>query len=189
MLFLAFLAAPRGCSAFSPSTQGLIKSGTTQRFKMSSKTAPAMGLFGQEKKTDDGPTTIMTIPVSNIKPKPLRFFLQIYIVGDKNSQDNQSWLPRESEDGGRLLIYYKDGTGMCQIELENHNIQIVRHGQSPSLEYMLQESVMLHGVLDELYKMALGGEHEDLKDNERLLLLEDESVLDKCRETLPARKA
>ena len=193
MLFVAALTAPLCCSSFS-----LVNSPASTQATTKATTALSMGLFGsnseglkglfqQEEEKPEGPKTVMNIPVVSIKPKPLRFFLQIYIVGDQNSRDAQSWLPRESEDGQSLQIYFQDGTGMCQIDLEDNNIRIERHGQTPSLAYMLQESVMLHGVLDELHQMAFEGE-EDVKDSERLLLL-GEDVIDKCRDILPARKA
>jgi hypothetical protein len=150
------------------------------------------GLFGGDSdilknmpgKKPDGPKVVMDIPVETIKPGPLRFFLQIYIVGQQNSQDSQSWLPRESDDGG-LQVCYKDGTGMCNISLESNNIKVERHGQRPSLQYMLQESVLLHGVLDELTKVAF--EVEDVDESKQLLVLE-ESAIDKAQELLPARQ-
>ena len=75
---------------------------------------------------------------------------------------------------------------MCQIGLEPNAIQIQRHGQRPSLEYMLQESLMLHGVLDELYKIAFD-EVEDVEESQRLLKL-DPKAIDQARESLPARQ-
>jgi hypothetical protein len=157
-------------------------------------TALSMGLFGSGgsdilkdmfQPKPDGPKVVMELPVEDIKPKPLRFFLQIYIVGQQNSRQSQTWLPKESEEGS-LQVYFKDGTGMCNIVLGNDSIRIERHGQKPSLQYMLQESVMLHGVLDELNQVAF--EVEDVKDGQRLLKL-DKAVLDKARDNLPARQA
>lgn len=142
------------------------------------------GLFGGDDQSRGGPKTVFDIPVENIKPGPLRFFLQIYIVGEKNTQgETQTWLPREAKDGG-LEIYFKDGTGMCKISLEPNNIKAERYGQKPSLQYLLQESVMLHGVLDELNTVAF---EADVEESKRLLLVE-ERFLAKARETLPARQ-
>ena len=154
-----------------------------------------MGLFGSgesggglkdvfQPAKPDGPKVVFEIPVENIKPKPLRFFLQIYIVGQQNSKDTQTWLPRENEEGG-LQVYYKDGTGMCNIALEPNSIKIERHGERPSLEYLLQESLMLHGVLDEINQIAF--EVEDVEESQRLLIL-NKDALDKARESLPARQ-
>lgn len=152
-----------------------------------------MGLFGGDSgilegmfqpNSDDGPNEVLNLPVESIKPRPLRFFLQIYIVGQQNSKDSQSWLPRESDEGD-LQVYYQDGTGMVSIALETNSIKIMRHGEKPSLEYMLQESLMLHGVLDELHQVAF--EVEDVEESQRLLKM-DKSVLDKARGKLPARQ-
>lgn len=190
MVLLALTATTRCVSSFG---MDKIPFSKTKQASSSYTTTLAMGLFGgdsdqskglfQSKKTD-GPTTVLNIPVDNIKPRPLRFFLQIYIVGQQNSQDSQSWLPRESEEGG-LQVYYKDGTGMCDICLDANNIKIERHGQRPSLEYLLQESVMLHGVLDELNTVAF--EVDDVEESKRLLVL-NENAIEKARESLPARQ-
>ena len=132
----------------------------------------------------DGPTTVLEIPVENVKPRPLRFFLQIYIVGQQNSKDAQSWLPKETGEN-ELEVYFKDGTGMCNIALGDTSIKIQRHGQRPSLQYLLQESLMLHGVLDELNEIAF--KVEDVEDSQRLLML-DKGALDDARAKLPARQ-
>lgn len=176
-VFLLGLAAPLYCTAFSVANPSQIDN------KLSA-TALQMGLFGGETKPA-GPPVVMEIPVESIKPKPLRFFLQIYIVGDQNTKESQSWLPRESDDGG-LQVYYKDGTGMCNIVLEDDSIMMERHGQRPSLEYLLQESLMLRGILDELDQIA-NGEADDVEENQRLLKISKEA-LDKAREKLPARQ-
>lgn len=191
MVFITafLLAAPIGCSSFSCVKNAA--SSVSSKAAASRTTSLSMGLFGgtEKEETKMASKNVMDIPVLSIKAKPLRFFLQIYIVGEQNTQDSQMWLPRESEDGGSLQIYFHDGSGMCQIDLlpDENTIRVERHGQAPSLAYQLQESVMLHGVLDELYQMAFEGE-EDVKESERLLLL-GEDVIDECRKTLPARSA
>jgi hypothetical protein len=52
---------------------------------------------------------------------------------------------------------------------------------------MLQESVMMQGVLDELNQIAF--EVEDIEKEKRLLQLMDEDSISKVVEMLPARKA
>lgn len=163
-------------------------------------TALQGGLFGgdsdilknmfqpKEESNDGGPKSVLTITAGNVKPRPLKFFLQIYLVGELNTKDNQQWFPKEGENESSLEIYYKDGTGMCKIIVESNLVAIERHGQRPSLEYLLQESVMLHGVLDEIYKLAFD-ETDDVKDDQRLIKLENEDAIDKAREKLPARQA
>ena len=188
LLLLGFLSAP-----FPSESLSLGKLSSTAA--KSSSTALGMGLFGGDadglknmfqpkQPAANGPTTVLEIPVKNIKPRPLRFFLQIYIVGQQNSKDSQSWLPKE-EGSSDLQVYYQDGTGMCNIVLGDDKIVMERHGQRPSLQYMLQESLMLHGVLDELAQVAF--EVDDVEDSQRLLML-DEKVIDEARSKLPARQ-
>lgn len=75
---------------------------------------------------------------------------------------------------------------MFSMTVQENGIQINRYGTRPSLEYMLQESVMLHGVLDELYQIAF--EVNDIEAEKRLLQFDDATVLDAARKSLPARQ-
>lgn len=84
-------------------------------------------------------------------------------------------------------MFYKDATGMFSIDFTDCAIQVRRHGSSPSLQYQLQESVLLHGLLDELNTLAFGV--DDIDEEKRLLRLMDNDALDIARETLPAKKA
>lgn len=132
-----------------------------------------------------GPQMIMEVPASDLKIGALRFLLQIYLVGEQNKPVPKSWLTKQGEEPGEIQIYYGDGTGMISIVLEDYGVKFVRHGEKPSLQYRLQESVLLHGVLDELKKVAL--EMADIEEDKRLLQLLDPSAIDKAREALPAR--
>jgi hypothetical protein len=58
----------------------------------------------------------------------------------------------------------------------------------PSLAYLLQESVVLHGVFDEL--TLLSSDSNTIEASNRLLQLHDpEDALEIARAKLPARKA
>ena len=86
-------------------------------------------------------------------------------------------------------MFYQDNTGMFSLSFLENAIVVDRYGPKPSLQYVLQESVLLHGVLDELYSLAFEGE-EDIKDEDRLLQLNAPGdAIDKARELLPAKKA
>lgn len=134
-------------------------------------------------------TKIFDIPTKGIKPGPLRFFLSIYLVGEmQNKPEPGSWKSETDADAGVLDIYYKDKSAMCKISITDNGIVMERHG-SPSLQYLLQESVMLHSVLDELNKLAF---LEDVEEEKRLIRFEKppmENMLEKAREKLPARAA
>lgn len=91
-----------------------------------------------------------------------------------------------------LEVYYSDGTGVISVQFDgSYGIRIQRKGKRPSLQYMLQESVLLHSVLDELEAIAFGEGDGDVKDDERLLQFADgdEDVLSRARAKLPARSA
>jgi len=145
------------------------------------------GIFEeQEASSNNGPTSVVDLPATNVKVGPLRFFLQIYLVAEQNKPVKGSWALNNNEENGSLDMYYKDGTGMFSIGLMDKGIKIDRYGQRPSLEYRLQESVMVHGVLDELNEIAF--KVEDVEKEKRLLQLVDDEAISKARETLPARK-
>jgi hypothetical protein len=152
------------------------------------------GLFGNlfggpAKKEEDertaNPKAIMSFAANTVKVGALRFFLQIYLVGEQNKPSKGSWV-LSTASGDTLDMYYKDGSGMLSIDLNDSGIQIFRKGQKPSLGYMLQESVMLHGVLDELHQIAFGT--EDIDPEKRLLQLTDLTAIDEARKALPARQ-
>ena len=142
------------------------------------------GLFGSAQQ--QGPKTILDLPASTIKIGALRFFLQIYLVGEQNKPSKGSWVLRNNDDTNSLDMYYKDGTGMFSLGLEETGIKVLRFGERPSLEYALQESLMLHGVLDELNTIAF--EVHDIEQEKRLLQFTDAKTIEKARESLPARK-
>ena len=132
-----------------------------------------------------GPKVVLDIPASNVKIGALRFLLQIYLVGEQNKPTPKAWVTRQG-DSGDLQIYYTDGTGMVSIDLQEYRIAIRRYGEKPSLQYLLQESVLLHGVLDELNTVAFGV--DDIDADNRLLRLPDDTALVKARDQLPARQ-
>lgn len=165
------------------------------------------GGFGQKpespkKKTQDTPadqsagTIILEIPAKSVKVGPLRFLLQLFLSGDiQNKPSPKSWLVNQGERDGEIEVYYSDGTGMISIQLKSDRIIMSRVGTSPSLVFRLQESVLLHAVLDELHKVAFeqpaagegGATPEPIDPTKRLLQLESESAIEVARQALPAR--
>lgn len=142
------------------------------------------GLFGRNPVLR-GPPTVVDLTAKNVKIGALRFLLQIHLVGIQNQPEPNSWLTKQGDDGD-LQIFYKDGTGMLSLQLQEYQIKAVRYGEKPSLQYMLQESVLLHSVLDELEGVALGV--EEIAEENRLLQLTEPDAIQKAREKLPARK-
>lgn len=96
-------------------------------------------LGGNEQK---GPKTMIELPAKDVKIGALQFLLNIHLVGEQNKPEPKSWLMR-SDEKGDLQVYYQDGTGMLSIEMQEYAIKMIRYGEKPSLQYQLQESVLL----------------------------------------------
>jgi hypothetical protein len=146
-------------------------------------------LFGgsQNTQTDPNvPTTVFEIPTRSVKIGALQFLLQIHMVSQGNQPERGTWLPKQNNDGG-LDLYFKDGSGMVTMVISEYVIKAERYGSKPSLPYLLQESLLLHSVLDELEKTAF--DVEDIDEDKRLLQLTDSEGIAKARATLLARPA
>ncbi|KAG7373076.1 hypothetical protein IV203_033800 [Nitzschia inconspicua] len=143
------------------------------------------GIFAPQGESANGPKVILDIPTNNIKIGPLKFFLQIFLVGEQNNPLPNSWVLNQSDETETLDMYHTDGTGMFSIDIKEYGMTVKRHGQAPSLQYQLQESVMLHALLDEVEGIAFA---EDIDVEKRLLQLKDDNALQQARESLPARK-
>lgn len=134
-----------------------------------------------------GPQVVLDLPSTNVKVGALRFLLQIYLVGEQNKPAPNSWFTKQGDDG-TLELYFRDGTGMISIDLSEYNIQATRYGERPSLAYQLQESVMLHGILDELNGVAFDVD-ETIKEEKRLLRFSNPNAIQDARSKLPAKSA
>lgn len=143
-------------------------------------------LFGGNKAEADPnvPTTIFEIPTLGVKIGALQFLMQIHMVSEGNKPEPGTWFPKQNNEGG-LDLYFKDGSGMCTIVISEYSIKAERYGAKPSLQYLLQESVLLHSVLDELEKTAFGV--EEIEEEKRLLRLREDDGIDKARTILPAK--
>jgi hypothetical protein len=183
-LLLWLTASLSPCSAFTSAAQASLSTGKLSPSSL--KAGLFGGLFDEENNNNSGsPTTVLDISAKELKVGALRFFLQIYFVGECNKPVKGSWICRQNESGG-IDMYYKDATGMCSIDMTEYAITVQRHGSRPSLQYQLQESVLLHGLLDELNTLAF--EVDDIEEEKRLLRLYDNDALEIARETLPAKK-
>lgn len=203
-ILLALMALGFGADAFAPSSYSTRQQHHHGRRRQAGSRVEAKsllvmtlfgGLFGNEEQKNENTdsstkgaasASVIDLPVERIKIGPLKFFLQIYLVAEQNKPVQGAWVLNSNEENGSLDMYYKDGTGMFSVALTDEAVKIDRYGQRPSLEYMLQESVMLHGVLDELNEIVFG--ENDVEEDKRLLRLSDKDSIVSARETLPARK-
>lgn len=151
------------------------------------------GLFGNGGGTgniaasSNGVETLFTLPTTRLKKRPLQFFLKIYLVAAQNEPTPGSWAIGGDEGNvDSINVYYKDGTGMVAVILNDKDIEIQRHGKSPSLQFVLQESLLLHGLLDELQSLA---ENEEVEEVKRLVQWANgKQTVDDARDKLPARQ-
>ena len=142
-----------------------------------------------------GTTTLFRLKVSSIKLGALRLALGMYLMG---VDPPKTWQINQSDEGEKPFLHaiFKDHTGMVSIQFTDQYINIKRHVEGPSLAYLLQESVLLHGVLDEIENLAYGykGGTSELDGpiaiEDRLLILVDPlNAIEQARSTLPARRA
>ena len=119
-----------------------------------------------------GCTNIFTIKVKSIKVGGCRLFLSLFIMGQSNIPTKGSWKMNQNGDGG-IDIYYKDTSGALIIEFKNDAIVVKRLGSSPSMEYLMQESSMLTGMLDQLDEIAMDS---SINESDRLICLDDDEI-------------
>ena len=159
-------------------------------------TSLAAGLFGKKEKDEPSsspqpqtaasvPTRLFNIPAQSIKPGGLRVVLGFHLIGLQNTPDQGSWKANQASDTV-LDMVFRDNSAKFSITLGDEGISVDRYG-TPSLPYLLQESVILHSVLDEISSIANEG---DIEAKDRLLQLDESAdAIEEARSTLPARKA
>lgn len=78
-------------------------------------------------------------------------------------------------------MLYHDATGMVTVELLKDQIRILRCGSRPSTSYLMHESMIVQGILDELYLCAFD---ESIDVNDRLLIPHPKEAIDTARDAL-----
>uniref|UniRef100_A0A7S2I4Q4 Uncharacterized protein n=1 Tax=Helicotheca tamesis TaxID=374047 RepID=A0A7S2I4Q4_9STRA len=128
-----------------------------------------------------GSSRIFTIPAKSIKIGGLRLFLTLYLMGQQNSPEKGSWKANQSGDATIDLIY-RDQSGALMVNFKEDKITIDRLGSAPSTKYLMHESQMLNGLLDELENIVDGG---DVNEDDRLLVLPAPGdAINKARDTI-----
>lgn len=126
---------------------------------------------------------LVSIPVQSLKPGALRLFLMFYLMGMQNTPDRQTWRANQpSSDDYVVDFYYHDQSGLLSIKLGDDEVTIDRLGTNPSNSYIMQESVVIEGLLNELNTCAFD---ESVAEKDRLLLLkEPHDAIERARDTL-----
>ena len=126
-----------------------------------------------------GTTLIATIPAHRIKRGGLRLFLMFYLMGMQNTPDKKTWQAvQPSSDEYAVEMFFKDATAMLTIELMEDKVTIKRCGSMPSTGYLMQESVIIQGILDELEKCA---NEANVAVEDRLLVPEPANAIELAR--------
>lgn len=130
-----------------------------------------------------GTSRVISIPVESIKPGGLRLFLMLYLMGMQNTPDPRSWrADQPSTDDYVLDYWYHDQSAILTITLLEDRITVDRTGSNPSTAYLMQETVILQGILDELHQCAFD---ESVSEPDRLLILPaPKDGIDKARDSL-----
>uniref|UniRef100_A0A7R9WB48 Uncharacterized protein n=1 Tax=Pseudictyota dubia TaxID=2749911 RepID=A0A7R9WB48_9STRA len=182
---------PIPCAGFSPllpTSKYSTKASAIRREVFPLEAVFIGGLFGKKETADpNAPKRIFDVPceAGTVKVGGLRFALGLHLIGQQGNPEKGTWLANQADDGV-LDMFFKDKTGMFSVTLDENSISVDRYGPRPSLQYLLQESVVLHDLLDELNSLAFEG--DDIEDENRLLRPKGDAI-EKSRETLPARKA
>jgi len=138
-----------------------------------------------EEEADPNRTLRFEIPVDSIEIGGLRLALGMFLVKKQNTPNRNSWKVNQGSNEHTLLMIFGDQSAMISIILKPRSIVVSRHTDAmrpPSLVYQLQESVLLHGILNELERLAFA----DDATGKRFVRLEKASI-DKARSTLPTR--
>lgn len=103
-------------------------------------------------------------------------------MGEQNTPDRMSWrADQPSVEEYIVDMIFHDGTGRLTVELLEDEIRIDRTGSRPSTAYLMQESVVVQGMLDELHQCA---SDENVVEADRLLIPEPADAIENAREEL-----
>lgn len=129
-----------------------------------------------------GTSCLVSLPVESIKPGGLRLFLMLYLLGIQNTPEKGTWkIDQPTTDEYVVDLYFHDQTAALMIQLAGEQVTISRMGSRPSTAYIMQETVVLDGILEELQRMAT---EYNVKREDRLILLKDDKDITSAREAL-----
>ena len=109
----------------------------------------------------------MTHPAKTMKIGGLRLYCNLYLMGLQNTPEDGCWKAHQ-EDDNEVNLRYRDMTGCIIIIFKEDEITIDRLGSMPSMKYLLHESIVLNGFLDQLDAIVFEG---DVAEENRLLTL------------------
>ncbi len=115
-----------------------------------------------------------------MKSGGLRLYCNLYLMGLQNTPEKNCWKASQS-DNSEVNLRYCDLTGSIIIQFTEDGITVDRLGSSPSMKYLMHESMILNGFLDELNAIVYEG---DISEQNRLLTLVDDDAIEKSRDAI-----
>lgn len=130
-----------------------------------------------------GTFRLVHIPVVNLKPGGLRLFLMFYLMGMQNTPDKNTWKANQPSTEEFVIDFmFRDQTALLTVEISNERgVTVDRIGSSPSTQYLMQEAVVINGILDELHQCAT---EQSVPEMDRLLVMKDIGSIDEARNSL-----
>lgn len=127
-----------------------------------------------------GSKRIIKVPAKSMKAGGLRLYCNLYLMGLQNTPEDGCWKASKADDS-EVNLRYKDLSGSIIIRFTDDGITVDRLGSAPSNKYLMHESVILNGFLDELKAIVFDG---DISEANRLLTLVDDNDIEKNREAI-----
>lgn len=129
-----------------------------------------------------GTFRLISLDVATIKPGGLRLFLMFYLMGMQNEPEPKTWKADQPSTEQYVIDYwFHDRSAVLSIAMDRQRLTIDRVGSEPSTRYLMQESVVLQGLLTELAQCI---DDDSVTVENRLLVLQDRRALEKCRNDL-----
>jgi hypothetical protein len=150
-----------------------------------------------------GQYRIASISVKSMKPGALRLFLMFYLLGMQNTPEANSWrahqptasksaksLTAEENNGEQeqqqehvVEFLYHDHSALLSVTMseQDKRISIDRVGSKPSTAYMMHESTIVQGILNELEQMTTDPQ---VTPENRLLIVQPANAIDAARDAL-----
>ena len=121
-----------------------------------------------------------THQAKTMKSGGLRLYCSLYLMGLQNTPEKNSWKASQS-DSSEVNLRYCDLSGSIIIRFNDDGIAVDRLGSMPSMKYLLHESMILNGFLDEIHSIVYEG---DISTENRLLTLADSDAIEKARDAV-----